>query len=517
MKKYLLVIAVLLFAQRINACTECYDVEAYDLEVKLDANKKRIAGNSVIRFDVLEAFDEMTVHLAENLTVVRVTFQGKNLSFQRNQDLIQIQFPSSLKKGTQEVISIIFGGAPGHLSKSISADPLIWSKDVYGKPWISLSSESTGSRIWWPHKDDPNDFPEEMEISIIFPEGMRVLANGELDRMEELAGMFRKWIFRVRRSINPANVRIHVGNYFSFEETYSNASGIHPLSYHVMRSNEKVAREHASRTKRVMAALEKYFKEYPNWDEGYMIIETPYRAFQQQVSNGDEPFSVADLEMVREVSSAWFGSTIFPEKMEDRWILNAFIGYACVLFLNHHHEEATANAYLKEIQPDILTSITLKGLPQTGTAHDVMAQYKKGASVLHTLRLWVDHDEVWFGALRALTENYRNKMVTSDAIQEFFNYKLGNDYSAFFKQYIERPEIPILEYKIEKKRKRVTFSYRWKTSVSEFNMPIDLNISGNREQIQPTTEWQSIIRKGISKSQIYPEVGLGLFIIKLVD
>ena len=45
-------------------------------------------------------------------------------------------------------------------------------------------------------------------------------------------------------------------------------------------------------------------------------------------------------------------------------------------------------------------------------------------------------------------------------------------------------EIPVLEYKIEGDK----ISYRWNNCVANFNMPVQLEKSG--EWLKPTTEWQ---------------------------
>ncbi len=57
------------------------------------------------------------------------------------------------------------------------------------------------------------------------------------------------------------------------------------------------------------------------------------------------------------------------------------------------------------------------------------------------------------------------------------------DFSKVFDQYQRDARVPVLEYNLDKKK----INYRWSDCVSEFDMPLELNINGKSMKIKPTT------------------------------
>ena len=71
-----------------------------------------------------------------------------------------------------------------------------------------------------------------------------------------------------------------------------------------------------------------------------------------------------------------------------------------------------------------------------------------------------------------------------DYIAGYLNMELG----PFFDQYLRDPRLPILEYYFT----NGGLYYRWQNTIPEFNMAVDVYLSGELKRIYPTTQWLSI-------------------------
>ena len=89
----------------------CYDVTYYDLSVKLNIEEKSITGNCQIKGIVNNNFDTLQVDLFENMDIVSILKNGKNLSFYRQHNAIFIEIPEMIKDSVFE-ITIQYEGTP---------------------------------------------------------------------------------------------------------------------------------------------------------------------------------------------------------------------------------------------------------------------------------------------------------------------------------------------------------------------------------------------------------------------
>ncbi len=78
----------------------CYDVHYYDLEVDVFPKTQRIKGKVEIHFNTLSSFDRLQIDLFQNMELSAITFEGEKLAYQRLDNAIFIQFPSTAQGKT---------------------------------------------------------------------------------------------------------------------------------------------------------------------------------------------------------------------------------------------------------------------------------------------------------------------------------------------------------------------------------------------------------------------------------
>ena len=89
-----------------------FDVTYYDLNMKLDPEKKQISGYNDIYFKVLEKNKVMQIDLFENLAVDKIEFNKKELTYKREHHAVFINIDEDLPIGSQQVLRFHYSGEP---------------------------------------------------------------------------------------------------------------------------------------------------------------------------------------------------------------------------------------------------------------------------------------------------------------------------------------------------------------------------------------------------------------------
>jgi aminopeptidase N len=129
--------------------------------------------------------------------------------------------------------------------------------------------------------------------------------------------------------------------------------------------------------------------------------------------------------------------------------------------------------------------------------------------MLNTLRHVINNDELWWKIILKYSETYRHKIIDTETVIAFFNKESRMNLTPIFNQYLRETSIPKLELRKSKKK----FEYRWTASNPDFTMPIDIKINGEELRLHPTNEWTKSKQKIKSLEEI--EVLTSEFFVKV--
>ena len=91
----------------------CFDVRWYDLDVRVDPERKFISGSNTIRFTALEQSERLQVDLFENMTLESATLDGgRPLGFTREYNAIFIALGAPLTPGSTHDLLLKYSGNP---------------------------------------------------------------------------------------------------------------------------------------------------------------------------------------------------------------------------------------------------------------------------------------------------------------------------------------------------------------------------------------------------------------------
>lgn len=485
----------------------CYDVQFYELDIRIDPDKKHLIGHVSTQFKALKDFERLQIDLFSNMQIDSIIYRGQPLSFEREYDAVFIRFPL-VAKGKIERFTVYYQGSPQIAENAPWDGGFVWKKDQNKKHWVGVACEGDGASLWWPNKDHLSDEPDSVRVILEVPGDLYAVSNGRLKGTQMLDDGFTRYEWFVSNPINNYNVTVNIGDYVHFSDTYTAADGDKlDLNYYVLRNNLAIAQKHFKQVQPMLACFENYFGKYPFWEDSYALVETPYLGMEHQsaIAYGNQytrgylggmiPRDMDwDYIIIHETGHEYFGNAVSAADLSDMWIHESFTTYMEALYVECRYSYDDAVRYLRSQRNLIANKEPILGPPNVNWENWRFSDhYYKGAWMLHSLRHAINDDELWFDMLRALYEHFRYTTTDTQAIIDFVNRYTGRDWTAFFKQYLWYPELPVFEYKLQSKRNYLQLSYRWKTPVENFDMPMRVGKPGNYQVIEPTHDkWQNV-------------------------
>jgi len=472
------------------------DLVYYDLDVRVDPDKKWISGRNTVRFKMLKDDTRIQLDLFANYTIDRIVQDKTELKYTRDLNTVFIDFPQTLRSGRTYAIDVHYSGQPQEVGRF---DALAFKKDPMGGHWINTANEGVGSAVWWPSKDSWHDEPEGMDIRVSIPNDLIDVSNGRFIEKTDLGDGYTKWHYRVHYPINSYNVSLNIGHYVHFGEQMGDLT----LDYYVLPGSLEKAKTQFAQSKGMIEAFEKYFGEYPFKKDGFKLIEVPYSGMEHQsaVTYGNR-FANGYLErdwtgvgislkfdfiIIHESAHEWFGNAVSAADQADMWIHEGWATYLECLYVEHRFGYADYLKYTNGYKTKIANAEPI--VIQRGIARDPnQDMYFKGALFLHTLRNVVNDDQKWFKLLRDLYAEFKYKNSFTEEIVAFVSKQLGQDMTPIFDQYLRRTALPALELTFDETAK--TVAYRWKADERAFAMPIRVGDPAKWQIVQPSADWK---------------------------
>ncbi len=510
----------------------CYDVTFYDLNLKVDIDKKFISGVCQMDFLAKEDFETLQIDLFENFRLYKILLEEKPLNFRREGNAVFVKLPAQ-RKGQRNSLFIYYEGMPTTAVRAPWDGGFVWSKDKAGKPWVGVACEGFGASSWWPCKDHLSDEPDSMSIRVACPSDLFCVANGNLRKREVLGDGNTRYDWFVSYPINSYNVTLNIADYYRLSDTYTSKkdSTKLDLEFYCLSQNIDKAKKQFEQVKPMLEAYEHYFDKYPFWNDGYCLVETPYLGMEHQsaIAYGNEykrgylggmiPNDMNwDYIIIHETGHEYWGNSISCNDHAEMWLHESFTTYMESLYVEYTMSYPDAVRYLMNQRGDIYNANPIVG-PMNVNFDDWQGSdmYYKGAWILHTLRHVLNDDAQFFGLLKSFYQKNKISNVTTKQFIDYVNQYTKKDFTAFFHQYLYSPNVPILEYQIKKKGKRsFDVLYRWKADIANFDMPVSMGVPTQTEFVKPlTNQWQTIRFKK-AKSKDF-DVSTQLFLVEKLE
>jgi len=524
-------ILLILLAVVNNACTQTLtsggklkpeqaimDVRHYTITLAVDFNNKSIAGNTIVDVIMQKASQTIVLDLMADLKVRNISVNGAKATFTHDDGIITITTPQPIPAGGKAAVKVEYAGQPHIATRPPWEDGFTWTTDSAGHPWMAITAEGAGGKLYFPCKDHPSDEPDEGVTMVIdVPAGLVVAGPGLLQKKSAVKNNRQVYTWSTAYPINNYSVIFNLGNYAVVERTYTSINGNKvPMQFYVLKDHVAKAAHHLEVLEEMTKVKEKYFGEYPWVKEKIGIVETPHLGMEHQSMNaygnsfkytqvGGKDF---DWLMNHEFGHEWWGNKVTAKDWADYWIHEGIGSFGDVLYME---DKEGKEAYVKHFKQGYLNIANAKPVvmgkdidEETAYHNDI---YVKGAFFMHTLR-YVMGDSLFFPALKQLATDtkytYSNGTTTDDVEQLFSRYN-GSSLKPLFDLYLRTIQKPTVHVKALKGNK-----YQLSLEDIDMSLPFDIVTDKGSQRIMLGA------KEIVVSSNVPPLVDPDLYYIKKV-
>ncbi|UNQ73656.1 M1 family aminopeptidase [Infirmifilum sp. NZ] len=444
--------------------------------VKVDLENRSIEGSAVNVFRALDGIDVLQLH-ARDMDIRSVRVDGAVAKYFYDGDVLEVHLPRSYQRGEAFEVQVDY--------RAVRPKAGVWfvPTDVEGPARLAYTQgQPEDTRFWLPTYDYPNR-KTTVELTVIAPSGLQVVANGTLTS-KRVEGGLSEWVFRLDSRIPTYLIAFAVGDFTVVEESFDGVL----LQYVVPRGRE--------------ADIERsfrYTKEMIRFFEDFTGVKYPYPKYAQVcvdefVAGGMENASVTILTSAtlhdekahvdyrseplvsHELAHQWFGDLVTCRDWSHLWLNESFATLMEALWRRRELGEdefvydliGMLDSYLGEYErySRPIVTRTYRYAEELFDAHS----YPKGALVLWTLMNLVGEQVFRRGVNLYLTRRREDNADTDD-LRKAMEEASGRRLDWFFEQFVQNSGHPSLTVSWKWSEKEGLLELRVSQSQGEDSLP----------------------------------------------
>lgn len=445
MRKYFLLIFI--FCSIISkaqegriAQTEYFDFEHLEAEVDIKPDLSSVSGKVNFTFNVLRQQDSLFID-GRKMQFSNIELNGSPANFTAND--MGIYILNDFLPSEANELQFSYSASPASGMYFINWD---YPDNSMAAKQVWTQGQGKYTSTWLPSPDDMNE-KLEFDLSYRFPEGFKLISNGELISSEKLNDSTRYWRFNMDQPMSSYLVAIAAGKFNS--KVINSTSG------------KKIELYYLPEDYLLVEPTYRYTKEIFNFLEDEIGVPYPWQNYQQvpvqdflyggMENTGTTIFSSSFLTdsigfkdrnyvnvNAHELAHQWFGNLVTEVSGRDHWLQEGFATYYALLAEKSIFGEDYYYWKLYE------SAEKLKELSDSGKGESLldpkassMTFYQKGAWALHILRERIG-EEAFRQGIKNYLELYSYKNVTTDNFLAEMEAVSGMDLSQFRKDWLEQ-------------------------------------------------------------------------------
>jgi len=450
--------------------------------------EKDKARSRILQIDQLNLHANLGFEPEEGMVKGEVKIEFKNISFDLDSiwlDAIKMKVDQALLNG-KEVAYKVFEKGIALFPESTLIKDSIYSvslayeaapkRGMYFLGWndstniqrkqIWTQGQGIDNRYWLPHVDAQND-KLLCSLSITFKNGYKVISNGNLNTKEK-GDTETTWHFKMLEPMSSYLLMIAIGEYDMLSET--SASDVSLSNYYYPEWKDRYEWTYYKSTELFNWMEKEIGVDYP-WQN---YKQVPVKDFQHGAMENTTATIFGDFYCVDEISfnddnyvgvnahelaHQWFGNDVTALSSHDHWLHEGFATYYSWLaegkiFGNERFEQLLMAAESHIVQDNLTNDYPLHH-SKAGS----VKFYEQGAWFLHMLKAEIG-EEAFKNSMKDYLDQYKYNTVTTRNFKLTCEKESGKDLTKFFKQWLERPYMPIINITADYDSKESKFTMR---------------------------------------------------------
>lgn len=448
-----------------------YNITFYKIDLAVNDTTTHIAGNVTIVSTVNVArLDTFKFELSAVMKIDSVVIDKKKVVIKRSGDLVSGVLASSKKQG-QLMTAVIYYN--GEVTSSGFFSPLASQRDNFWKISITWTlSEPLGAKNWFPCKQQLADKADSAWIFITVPKHCKAGSNGLLTRIVPVDNQSVRYEWKTRYPIAYYLLSFAVADYadYSFYARINDNDSIFVQNYIYNRPNYLSSyKSWIDNTKDYLSFYAKTFGAYPFRYEKYGHCVAPIGGGMEHQTM--TTLSSFDKSLVsHELAHQWFGDMVTCSSWQDIWVNEGFASYAEYLVIdNLESHESAKNWMISAHQTALQEKSGSVYIPLEDSENDTRIfsyslTYKKGASIIHSLRYELNNDSLFFNILRQYLRTYKDSVASATDFINVVNKLSGKDFKWFFDQWYYGSGYPVFDISWKQTGNQLTLFSSQKTS-----------------------------------------------------
>lgn len=476
----------------------CYDVQSYDVSIKVDPTTKSISGATIMDAKAVIPSGTILLDLDSPYTVSKIT-DGKNpLRFERMRDTIRVYFPASKQPGDSIHIETTYQGKPLVARNAPWDGGIVWAKTPSGADWISVALQGAGADLLFPCKDHPSDRANNATMRLTVPDPLIAVGPGKLESTVKNSDGTSTYVWHMPLPINNYSLVFNAAPYALVNDSLKSVAGqMIPILFYVLPEDKDKAPKLIAEQKNYLAFMEKYCGPYPFRTVKCGIVETPHLGMEHStaVAYGNKfrlnPDGL-DWLLLHEFGHEWWANLVSNADWRDMWIHEGFQSFMDTLYIEQLRGKDAYFQAMRGRRRNIQNRAPVAPRAETDSSAYGGDIYDKGALTLHALRYLIG-DEALFRSIRRMaypnpeaekwTDGRALRLVTTEDFVNIASAEAKQDLRWFFEVYVRQPKLPIL--KASAANGALTLAWEAPDNLP-FPMPIDVVVNGKTVRVPMT-------------------------------
>lgn len=448
-----------------------YDVHYYKLDLAMTNQNTTVAGTAEIHAKTVDNLDSVVLELFPTLVISDLRMNGVSTPYNRINSVLKV--PINATADFSFILEIDYAGTPptpvqnpfGGSSVTSSYVSSMTNRITYTISCPFLAHE------WFPCKQILRDKADSSSVFVTVPSSCKAGSNGVLDNVVDLGNGTTRYEWNHRHPIMYYLICATIAPYTEYN-VYAHPSqmaGDSVLVQNYIYGNTSTLPSITAQSDLVPGFLELYsdlYGLYPFSNEKYGQCVAP-------LGGGMEHQTMTTIGVfekkitAHELSHSWFGDHVGIASFSDVWVSEGFATYSEYLMLENMYpaeKNALLNGWHNNIMSTYGGSVWHTDTLDVARIYNSRLTYKKGASIVHSLRHVVNDDNLFFQTLQDFQTDFHDSVAVGLDVKETFETATGLDLTNFFQEWYFGEGYP-------------TYSARWNSLGNDLLIEITHSVS----------------------------------------